>query len=291
MKDTRPDRPLPDRTASDALVFDRAAGLERLLEIMARLRAPDGCPWDREQTWESIAPYTIEEATEVAEAIAARDTPALVDELGDLLLQVVYHARIGEEAGAFTFDDVARASADKMLRRHPHVFGTEPGGARADPEKVDWEEIKAAERAEKGERRDSVLDDVPGGMPALARALKLTKRAAKPGFDWKDPDDVMAKVVEEAGELREEVGAPEGERNPERIKDEFGDLLFVIVNLGRHLGVDAEAALRGTNAKFERRFRAVEAALRAQGRTVWEADLGEMDTLWTEIKRAEKAEG
>ncbi|MEM6943454.1 MAG: nucleoside triphosphate pyrophosphohydrolase, partial [Pseudomonadota bacterium] len=249
------ERPLPDRPTSDALVFDRDAGLERLLEIMARLRAPDGCPWDREQTWESIAPYTIEEATEVAEAIAAKDTHALVDELGDLLLQVVYHARIGEEAGAFSFDDVARASADKMLRRHPHVFGREPGGERASPDEFDWETIKADERAEKGERRDSVLDDVPGGMPALARALKLTKRAAKPGFDWQDPDDVMAKVVEEAGELREEVGRGD----PDRIKDEFGDLLFVMVNLGRHLGVDAEAALRGTNAKFERRFRAIEA--------------------------------
>ncbi|MEO1724476.1 MAG: nucleoside triphosphate pyrophosphohydrolase [Pseudomonadota bacterium] len=279
------DRPNPDRIASDRVVFEGTDSLDRLLEIMARLRAPDGCPWDREQTWESIAPYTIEEATEVAEAIAAKDTPALIDELGDLLLQVVYHARIGEEAGAFTFDDVARSSADKMLRRHPHVFGRTLGGERADPDAVDWEAIKAEERAAKGETRDSVLDDVPGGMPALARALKLTKRAAKPGFDWQDPDDVMAKVVEEAGELREEVG----KGDPDRMKDEFGDLLFVMVNLGRHLGVDAEAALRGTNAKFERRFRAVEAALRLEGRTIWDSSLAEMDALWNRVKRDEKA--
>ncbi|MEM6421429.1 MAG: nucleoside triphosphate pyrophosphohydrolase [Pseudomonadota bacterium] len=277
-------RPLADRAASDALVFDRDAGIERLLEIMARLRAEDGCPWDRVQDWQSIAPYTIEEACEVAEAIARRDPAALEDELGDLLLQVVYHARIGEDGGHFDFQGVVTAVSDKMLRRHPHVFGTEPGGARADPDTVDWEAMKAAERAAKGERRDSVLDGVPAGLPALARALKLTKKAATVGFDWTDPRDVLAKLTEEAAELVAEIDAAE----PAKIEEEYGDLLFVLANLARHLTVDPEAALRGANAKFERRFRGVEAALKAEGRDPQDATLAEMDALWDRMKRAER---
>ncbi|MEM8597618.1 MAG: nucleoside triphosphate pyrophosphohydrolase [Pseudomonadota bacterium] len=282
-----PGRPLPDRGRSDALVFDRDAGLERLLEIMARLRAPDGCPWDREQTWETIAQYTIEEAAEVAEAISKRDVPALCDELGDLLLQVVYHARIAEERDAFDFKDVVRAISEKMLRRHPHVFGTEPGGEKADPATVDWQAMKAAERAARGETRDSALDGVPGGLPALARAARLTKRAARVGFDWTDPGDVLAKVTEEAQELAAEIGS--GEQS--KIEEEYGDLLFVMVNLGRHLDVDPEGALRGANAKFERRFRAIEEALAAEGRKPEEATLAEMDALWDAAKAAERRGG
>ena len=280
---THPERPLDDRAASDALVFDRAAGLARLLEIMARLRAPDGCPWDREQSWQSIAPYTVEEACEVAEAIAAGDPRALRDELGDLLLQVVYHARIAEEAGEFGFAEVVAAISDKMLRRHPHVFGTAPGGTKPDAAEVDWEAMKAAERAEAGERRDSVLDGVPRGLPALARALRLTQRAATVGFDWTEPRDVLAKIAEEAEELSEEIGG-----DPARMAEEYGDLLFVMVNLGRHLGADPEAALRAANAKFERRFRAIEAALAAEGRRAEDATLAEMDALWNAAKHAER---
>ncbi|MEO1468617.1 MAG: nucleoside triphosphate pyrophosphohydrolase [Pseudomonadota bacterium] len=279
-----PDRPLPDRAASDRLVFDRGAGIERLLEIMARLRAVDGCPWDREQTWESIAPYTIEEAAEVAEAIARRDTANLREELGDLLLQVVYHARIGEEAGVFALDDIVRAISDKMVARHPHVFGTEPGGPRADPATVDWEALKAAERAAKGERRDSALDGIPGGLPALLRALKLTRKAAKVGFDWTDPADVLAKIDEEARELVAEIDA----RDAAKTAEEYGDLLFVMVNLGRHLDVDPEAALSAANAKFERRFRSIETALKAEGRRPEDATLAEMDALWDAAKRSER---
>lgn len=268
------------RAASDALVWDRQAGLDRLREIMRRLRAPDGCPWDREQDWASIAPYTIEEACEVAEAIARNRPAEIADELGDLLLQVVYHAQIAEEAGHFAFEDVARGSAEKMLRRHPHVFGTEPGGARARAEDFDWEGLKAQERAEKGEVRDSVLDGVPSSLSGLTRALKLTRRAASVGFDWTDPRDVLAKVSEEAEELVAEIDA--GDR--EKMQEEYGDLLFVMANLARHLDVDPEAALRGANRKFDRRFRAVEEYLAADGRSPDEATLAEMDALWDRAK-------
>ncbi|GMG80861.1 nucleoside triphosphate pyrophosphohydrolase [Paralimibaculum aggregatum] len=277
-------RPLADREASDALVWDGAGSLPRLLEIMARLRAPDGCPWDREQDFASIAPYTIEEACEVAEAIERGEMGELRDELGDLLLQVVYHSRIAEEAGDFAFADVVQAVSDKMLRRHPHVFGPVRGAPKADPAEVDWETLKAAERAEKGERRDSVLDGVPATLSGLTRALKLTRRAARVGFDWTEPRDVLAKIAEEAGELAEEIGG-----EPARIEEEFGDLLFVMVNLGRHLDVDPETALRRANAKFERRFRAIEAALAAEGRSPEQATLAEMDALWDAAKAAEKA--
>ncbi|MBY8977613.1 nucleoside triphosphate pyrophosphohydrolase [Rhodobacteraceae bacterium NNCM2] len=250
---------------------------------MARLRAPDGCPWDREQDFRSIAPYTIEEACEVADAIEQDDPAAICDELGDLLLQVVYHARIAEEEGLFTFDDVVRGISDKMLHRHPHVFGTEPGGAKADPATVDWEAIKAEERAEKGESRDSTLDGIPTSLSGMTRALKLTKRAAKVGFDWTDPQDVLAKLTEEAGELVAEIGG-----DSTRIEEEYGDLLFVMANLARHLDVDPESALRKANAKFERRFRGVERLLKERGQTPQEATLSEMDSLWDAIKAREK---
>ena len=279
-------RPLPDRAASDRLAHDAEGGLGRLLEIMARLRAPDGCPWDRAQDFASIARYTVEEACEVADAIARGDRAALCDELGDLLLQVVYHARMAEETRDFTFHDVVRAISDKMLRRHPHVFAAEPGGAKPDPSEVDWEAMKAAERAARGERRDSVLDGVPHTLSGLTRALTLTRRAAGVGFDWSDPSDVLAKIAEESGELAAEIG---GDRK--KIAEEYGDLLFVMVNLARHLEVDPEGALRGANAKFERRFRSVEARLAADGRSPAEASLAEMDAHWDAAKRAERERG
>lgn len=275
----------PARAASDALVHDASAALPRLLEIMRRLRAPDGCPWDREQDFASIAPYTIEEAHEVADAIARGNMADLRDELGDLLLQVVYHAQMAEEAGDFAFDDVARGSADKMLRRHPHVFGTGPGMPTADAQTVRWEEIKAAERATKGEVRTGALQGVALGLPALSRALKLQARAARVGFDWPGPADVLAKLAEESAELveaRDTLGADE-------IEEEFGDLMFVMANLGRHLGVDPEAALRRCNAKFERRFGEVERRLALDGRAPQDASLAEMDAHWDAAKAVEKA--
>jgi ATP diphosphatase len=272
---------------SDALVFDTEAGVERLVEIMARLRAPDGCPWDRAQDFRSIAPYTIEEACEVAEAIEAGDMAGLKEELGDLLLQVVYHARMAEEAAEFGFADVVRAISDKMIRRHPHVFGAGRGAPLARPEDVDWEGLKAAERAATGARRDSVLDGVAVTLSGLTRALKLTRRAATVGFDWTDPKDVLEKLTEETAELVAEMDAGDADRTEE----EYGDLLFVLVNLARHLNVDPESAIRRANAKFERRFRGIEAALRAEGRRPGDATLDEMEALWTRIKQAEKAAG
>ncbi|MEM1162712.1 MAG: nucleoside triphosphate pyrophosphohydrolase [Pseudomonadota bacterium] len=274
-----------DRSESDALVFDMDAGLDRLLEIMRRLRAPDGCPWDRQQDFKSIAPYTIEEACEVADAIERGALDDVRDELGDLLLQVVYHARIAEEGGEFDFHDVARSISNKMLRRHPHVFGTRPGGPKADPESVDWEALKAEERAERGEVRESVLDGVPSTLSGLTRATALTKRAAKVGFDWTDPQDVLAKLHEEAGELVAEID----KADQDHMEEEFGDLLFVMANLGRHLRVDPETALRRANTKFERRFRGVETALKKEGRSPVEASLAEMDALWDQMKARERS--
>lgn len=275
--------PLP-RPASDSLVHDRAGALDRLREIMRRLRAPDGCPWDQKQDFRSIAPYTIEEACEVADAIEREALGDLKEELGDLLLQVVYHAQMAEEMGAFAFDDVARSIADKMLRRHPHVFGTEPGGPRADPADFDWEAIKAAERAEKGEVRDSVLDGVPPTLSGLTRAVALTRRAAKIGFDWTDPADVLAKLSEEASELVAEIERADRAK----MEEEYGDLLFVMANLARHLQVDPETAMRRANAKFDRRFRWIEARLAAAGRSPREASLAEMDLLWDAAKADER---
>ena len=266
------------------------ANLDRLLTIMARLRDPDGgCPWDLEQSFTTIAPYTIEEAYEVADAIERDDLGDLRDELGDLLLQVVFHARMAEEAGAFAFDDVAGAIVDKMVRRHPHVFGDASGGD-ADL-RATWEAQKAAERAQKASARGQAhaagaLDDVPRALPALMRAEKLQKRAARVGFDWRDLGPVLAKIEEELGELRAEIDA---DAPAARLEAELGDVLFAVVNLGRHLGVDPESALRGTNGRFESRFRAIEAALAARGLGPADVDLDELERLWVEAKRAEQA--
>jgi nucleoside triphosphate diphosphatase len=272
-------RPLP-RDASDALVHDGEGGLARLVEVMRRLRDPEtGCPWDIEQTFRTIAPYTIEEAYEVADAIERDALDELEGELGDLLLQVVYHAQMAEEAGRFALADVIRAIGDKMVRRHPHVFGAESRDKTAADQIRDWEAAKAAERG----ARASVLDGVAAGLPALTRAVKLQNRAARVGFDWPDAGPVLDKIVEEAGELREAMD------DPDRAFEEFGDLLFVVANLARHLRIDPEAALRAANAKFERRFRGIEAALGAAGRRPEQSDLAEMDALWDAIKRAERA--
>jgi ATP diphosphatase len=256
--------------------------IERLRAVMRRLRDPEGgCPWDIEQTFATIAPYTIEEAYEVADAIQRGDMAHLSEELGDLLLQVVYHAQMAEEDGLFSFDDVAKAISDKMIRRHPHVFGDQADGRDAVQQTRAWEAQKAAERAAKGEG-EGALDGVATGLPGLTRALKLQSRAARVGFDWPDMTGVIEKIVEEAHELAKES-------DPDRVEDEFGDLMFAVVNLGRRLGVDPETAMRRVNAKFERRFRAVEAALAAEGRRPQDATLAEMDAIWNAEKAREKA--
>jgi tetrapyrrole methylase family protein/MazG family protein/ATP diphosphatase len=261
-----------------------AAPLDRLIAIMARLRdSQDGCPWDLEQTFASIAPYTVEEAYEVADAIARNDLPDLRDELGDLLLQVVFHARMAEEAGAFAFDDVAQAICDKMIRRHPHVFGQARYRDAAEQTQA-WEAVKAAERAAKYQTA-SVLDGVSIGLPGMTRAVKLTGRAARVGFDWARASDVLAKLHEEVGELEVEVTS--GDRA--RIEDELGDVLFVLANLARKLDIDPEAAIRSTNAKFTRRFTFVEQVLEKAGKTPEQSDLAEMDALWDAAKAAERA--
>jgi len=260
------------------------APIDRLLAIMARLRAPeDGCPWDLEQTFETIAPYTVEEAYEVADAIERGNLPDLKEELGDLLLQVVFHARMAEEQGAFAFDDVARAINDKMVRRHPHVFADETYASLAD-QKQGWEELKAVERAGKG-KATSLLDDVPVGLPGLTRAVKLSKRAATVGFVWPTVQDVVAKLHEEVGEMLVEIEAGD----LEKAKAEIGDVLFVVANLARTLDVDPEDAVRATNAKFVRRFNYVERRLAERGKTPDQSDLAEMDSLWDEAKAAERA--
>jgi ATP diphosphatase len=268
----------------DDLIHDENAGIERLLEIMRRLRNPDtGCPWDIEQDFDTIAPYTIEEAYEVADAIARRDWPDLEGELGDLLLQTVYHTAMGEERGLFSFQSVVRSISDKMVARHPHVFGDESREKSAEQQTADWEAIKAAERVQSAQI--GALDGVAVGLPALLRAYKLQKRAARVGFDWPDTRDVLAKITEEAAELveaTEELGTPEQ-------FEEFGDLMFVMANLGRHLGIEPEAALRAANDKFTRRFRGVEAKLNAIGKAPQDSDLAEMDALWDAVKRDEKA--
>jgi MazG family protein len=262
---------------------DAAREITRLLAIMAALRTPDtGCPWDLAQTFATIAPYTIEEAYEVAEAIASGDRASLKEELGDLLFQTVFHARMAEEEGAFAFADVARALSDKMTRRHPHVFGG-PAIADADAQTENWERTKARERAEKRAADPSVLADVPLALPALMRAEKLTKRAARVGFDWPDLTPVFDKLEEEAGETREAIASGD----PDRIEDEIGDMLFVLANLARKAGVDPETALRRANAKFERRFRWIEARLAEDGRGPAQSDLAEMDRLWDQAKRNE----
>jgi tetrapyrrole methylase family protein/MazG family protein/ATP diphosphatase len=258
--------------------------LARLLAIMARLRDPEGgCAWDLEQTFASIAPYTIEEAYEVSDAIERGDLSDLRDELGDLLLQVVFHSRMAEEQGEFAFADVAEAICDKMIRRHPHVFG-EASHRDAAEQTVAWEAIKAEERAAR-DATQSLLDGVPSALPALTRAEKLTRRAARVGFTWTTPEAVIEKLHEELGELAVEVAA--GDRA--KMRDEMGDVLFVCANLARLLEIDPEDALRSTNAKFTRRFSWIEKALAADGRTPEQSDLDEMDELWNAAKRSEKA--
>ncbi|MBX9461632.1 MAG: nucleoside triphosphate pyrophosphohydrolase [Aquamicrobium sp.] len=268
--------------------------IARLIEIMAALRDPQtGCPWDVEQDFASIAPYTIEEAYEVADAIQRGDRDDLRDELGDLLLQVVYHARMAEEEGAFDFGDVVHAVTKKMIRRHPHVFGDEAARG-AGMAKGMWERIKAEEKAEKRAARlargldpedhgKGFLDGIPLVHPALTRALKLQEKAARVGFDWKEAKPILDKIEEEIGELREamEKGAED------EVAGEFGDVLFALVNFGRHLKLDAEDALRRTNEKFRTRFHYVEAALQAQGRTLDDASLDDMEALWQQAKAAE----
>lgn len=275
-------RPLP-HDQSDALIADETAGIERLIELMRRLREPvHGCPWDLEQTFKTIAPYTIEEAYEVADAIERDAVDELPDELGDLLLQVVYHAQMAAEADEFSWFDVVSAITEKMIRRHPHVFGD---WATKDFVAGSWEKLKAEERAAKGEVRASVLDGVPAGLPGMTRAIKLQNRAARVGFDWPDVRGVLDKIREESAELAE----AQATADPDAIEDEYADLLFVMANLGRHLDVDPEKALRRVNAKFERRFRAVESALGEVGKRPEDASLDEMDALWTRIKMAEHA--
>lgn len=258
-----------------------AVELLRLLGIMARLRAPDGCPWDQVQDFASIAPYTVEEGHEVADAIARKDWAGLQDELGDLLLQVVYHARMAEEAGWFTFADVARSINEKMIRRHPHVFG-EDASRDAAQQTTAWEVQKATERAARAET--GTLAGISGNLPSLSRAAKLTRRAARVGFDWPDAGQVLDKLEEEAAELRAELPGAD----PDRLADEVGDLLFVVANLARKLDLDPEGCLRAANAKFERRFGAVEDGLSRQGRTPAEASLEEMEALWAAAKAAER---
>lgn len=261
-----------------------------LIEIMAALRAPgSGCPWDLEQTFETIAPYTIEEAYEVADAVARNDLDELKDELGDLLLQVVFHARMAEEQSAFAFGDVVEAITAKLIRRHPHVFG---GAGKLSAEQVAglWHRIKASEKAAKAPDAaggpPGALAGVPAGLPALARALKLQTKAANVGFDWGAPAPILEKIREEADEISGAIEA--GDR--QQIEGEIGDLLFAVVNLARQLDVDPESALRTANVKFERRFGSIERALAARGKTPAESTLAEMDALWDEAKRAEKDE-
>lgn len=267
----------------DTLIHDPSAGIERLLQIMRRLRDPDsGCPWDIEQDFSSIAPYTIEEAYEVADAIDRAAWDEMEGELGDLLLQTVYHTQMGEESGHFTFQSVVRAISDKMVARHPHVFGDQSRDKSAEQQTRDWEAIKAAERA--GKAQAGALDGVAANLPALLRAYKLQKRAARVGFDWPDASHVLAKITEEAAELTE----AQATADQDGIEEEFGDLLFVMANLARHLNIEPEAALRRANAKFIRRFEGVEDRLRAAGKTPQDSDLAEMDALWDAVKAAER---
>lgn len=259
--------------------------IQELLDVMARLRDPErGCPWDVEQTFRTIAPHTIEEAYEVADAIEREDLEHLKDELGDLLFQVVFYAQMAKEAGAFDFADIVAGITDKMIRRHPHVFG-QSRVETAEAQTEAWEELKAREREQKaGARRPGPLDGVPPTLPAMTRALKLQKRAARVGFDWPDAGPVLDKVAEETEEICAEM------RNggaPERLDAEIGDLLFTCVNLARKLGVEPEGALRRCNARFERRFRAVEDGLARKGKSVEDASLEEMDALWEQAKTNE----
>lgn len=264
------------KNPTDDPIFDQKPGLPRLLEIMRRLRDPQtGCPWDIEQDFASLAPYAIEEAHEVADAIEREAWGELEGELGDLLMQVVFQGALGAEAGLFDFDSIARAISDKMIARHPHIFGDESRDKSAEQQVRDWEKIKEAERGQAG-----VLDGVALGLPALLRAVKLQKRAARVGFDWPDVAPVLDKVAEEAAELVE----ARDQLTQDQVEEEMGDLLFVMANLARHLGVEPEAALRRANGKFERRFKGIEQALAEAGRRPEDATLAEMDALWDKMK-------
>ncbi len=268
--------------AGEGRAGDPAGELLRLLDVMAALRDPvSGCPWDRVQRFATIAPYTIEEAYEVADAIAREDFADLPDELGDLLFQVVYHARLGEEEGRFAFADIARAIADKMIRRHPHVFA-DAAVRDAAVQSLAWEAHKSAERGARAET--GTLAGVPVGLPALTRAHKLTARAARVGFDWPDAAAVLDKLEEEAAELRAELPGAD----PARLADELGDLLFVLANMGRKLGLDPEECLRGANRKFAARFTAMERRVAREGRTLDELDLPAMEVEWQAVKAAER---
>ena len=259
--------------------------IERLLDIMAALRKPEtGCPWDLAQNFSTIAPYTLEEAYEVADAIARDDLADLKDELGDLLLQVVFHARMAEERGAFDFGDVVQAITEKLIRRHPHVFSDETSRTPRAVEGL-WERIKAEEKAATNTGQTGALAGIPVALPALSRALKLQAKASRVGFDWNDPRAVLRKIREETDEIEAELDR--AEMNKAATGGEVGDLLFAVVNLARHLDADPEAVLRQTNLKFERRFAAIERALAARGKVPQEVSLAEMDTLWNEAKAAE----
>lgn len=271
--------------SSDQLVHDPNGGMDRLREIMRRLRDPEtGCPWDIEQEFRTIAPYTIEEAYEVADAIERESWDELKGELGDLLFQSVFHAQMAEEKGLFSFDDVADTMSDKMVARHPHVFGDENRDKSAEQQTRDWETIKAAERAAKAQQ--GVLDGVAIGLPALLRAVKLQKRAARVGFDWPEIGMVLDKITEEAREVAEARDT----LGQDALREEVGDLLFVVANLARHLDVEPEEALRHANAKFERRFKGIERRLAEKGSTPEQSNLEEMDALWEAEKAAERAQ-
>jgi ATP diphosphatase len=267
--------------------------IKGLLDIMAQLRTPgSGCPWDLEQNFASVAPYTIEEAYEVTDAIARDDLGDLCDELGDLLLQVVFHARMAEEQGAFSFGDVVEAITRKMIRRHPHVFADQDGVIAPGHVEGAWERIKTEEKAERAARRPSgetpagksLLSGVKAGQPALSRAMALQRKASSVGFDWNDPREVLRKIREEADEIETALDRSDADE----LASETGDLLFALVNLARHVGADPDLALRGTNAKFERRFAYIEQTLAAQGRSLESASLAEMDALWNEAKQRER---
>lgn len=275
--------------------MEASKDISRLIEIMEALRQPEtGCPWDVVQTFETIKPYTIEEAYEVADAIERKDMDDLCEELGDLLLQVVFHARIAEEMGEFAFGDVVHAVTSKMIRRHPHVFAVSDADT-PDGVKLQWDRIKAEEKRERAERRArrGITEDFKAGFlggvqrsqPALTEALKLQEQAARAGFDWSNPAPILDKIEEEITELREALA----EGKPEKVSDELGDLIFALVNIGRHVKADPEDALRGTNTKFRRRFNHIETSLTQNGETLEEASLERMEDLWQAAKRIERS--
>nr|WP_295985257.1 nucleoside triphosphate pyrophosphohydrolase [uncultured Agrobacterium sp.] len=275
--------------------MEASKDISRLIEIMEALRQPEtGCPWDVVQTFETIKPYTIEEAYEVADAIERKDMDDLCEELGDLLLQVVFHARMAEERGEFAFGDVVHAVTSKMIRRHPHVFAVSDADT-PDSVKLQWDQIKAEEKRERAERRArrGITEDFKAGFlggvqrsqPALTEALKLQEQAARVGFDWSDPAPILDKIEEEIAELRDALA----EGKPEKVSDELGDLIFALVNIGRHVKADPENALRGTNTKFRRRFNHIETSLKENGETLEDADLERMEDLWQAAKRIERA--